>query len=143
MTNNKTYLRAALLVIAVFYGLILLSQESTKLSIPWVSLVIAPSDPDKCGEQHPPLVLLDADGSMALSGDDLSLTRIRPVFSRIWETRSDKRVFLKASGKTPFGKVVEVIKALESSGSDVQVVLLTPKLETAPCAPPIPLRSNR
>ena len=144
MMTGRTYVRAASLVIAIFCVLSLASQESAKLpNIAWVSLVIVPSDPDKCVGQHPLLVVLNADGSMALNVDALTLARIRPVFRGIWETRSDKRVFLKASGTIPFGKVVEVVKQLESSGSGVQVVLLTPKLEAAPCAPAIPLRSTR
>jgi biopolymer transport protein ExbD len=122
----------------------LYSQDSVKLSnVPWVSLLVGPSDPDKCRDQHPLLVVLNADGSMALNADELTLHRIRPVFRNIWETRSDKRVFLKASGKVHFRQVVDVIKELESSASGVYVVLLTPKLETAPCAPVIPLRPIR
>lgn len=138
--HRNPYARAAGLVLAsvVLVAFLCAQGDSTPPGVQWVYVSIAPSASEcRDGSGYPPVLVVHEDSSMILTGDKLTFGQIRPVFNRIMRTRSDKRVFLKASGRLRYGAITRILGELHSV-PELQVVLLTPELELAPCAPPIP-----
>jgi biopolymer transport protein ExbD len=137
--HSNSYARVAGLVLTsvALVAFVCAQRDPTSPSVHWVSITISPSVSDKCIDQHPPVLVVYEDHSMIMNGDKLTFEQIRPAFMAILPLRSDKRVFLKASGRLRYREVTRVVGELQSV-PELQVVLLTPKLESAPCAPPIP-----
>jgi biopolymer transport protein ExbD len=106
----------------------------------WISLKIVPSDRAKCIDQHPFLLTLNEDGSVKMNMDAIDVGQVRSVFHELLGPRSDKRVFVKIDRRVRYGYVLTVLDELKSADPDLRIILLTPSLESAPCAPPIPMQ---
>lgn len=94
-------------------------------------------------DEHPLLLIVNDDGSISMNADKISALQIPSIFHAIFQTRSDKRVFLKAGGQIRYGKVLSVLRQLELSDLGLKIILLTPTLESAPCAPPTSVRRTQ
>jgi len=144
---KRRYFCSAIVGLFLFCLLDLHAQSKPDLvTVYWVSLTIVPSNPRDCVDRPRQLLLqLNEDGTMVLNQDEVTIQQIRRVFHDILQTRSGdgKQVFLKADGKLRYGEVINVIKELSPSDPEIRVVLLTPTLESAPCAPPMPLIRSR
>ncbi len=129
----------AALVVPVFLLLYSHAQDTPlHPAVHWVSVRMSPVSHEECVDPHPLLLMVKENGLILLGGAKLKEQKLRPVISKVLKERSDKRIFVKASAKLRYGDVIRIISELNPN-SDSVVILLTPSMESDPCAPPIPI----
>ena len=77
-----------------------------------------------------PVVGLTADGTVYLGGDPLPTTALGDRVKSILSARNEKTLYLKADARVPYGRLVEIIDAVQKSGVD-GLTLLTAQEDPA------------
>jgi biopolymer transport protein ExbD len=83
---------------------------------------------------------LSAEG-IQLNGEHISRAELARQLRRIYSTRAERVLYVRADPGVEFQQVAELLDVAESSVEDLHVRLLTPALERDPCLsiPTMPL----
>ena len=77
----------------------------------------------KADNQEALVVALTADGTTYLGGDRLATSALAERVKSLLSARNDKTLYIKADGRVPYARVVEVIDAVRNSGVDALTFL--------------------
>ena len=102
-------------------------QRGVSVQLAVTSNAVAIPNADK---QDALVVALTADGTTYLRADPLPTPALADRVRSILSTRSEKTLYIKADGRVPYARLVEVIDAMQRSGVD-GVTLLTAQQDAA------------
>jgi biopolymer transport protein ExbD/biopolymer transport protein TolR len=102
-------------------GAIVRLQQGVSVQMPATRNAVAVPNADR---QDALVVALTADGTAYLSVDRVSTPALADRVRSILSTRSEKTLYIKADARVPYGRLVEVIDAVQKSGVE-GVTLLT------------------
>jgi biopolymer transport protein ExbD len=96
-----------------------------------------------CGDMRVIIVSLSAEGDQ-LNGEHITKTELARQLRRIYSTRAEKVLYVRADPGIEFQQVAELLDLAQSSVEGVHIRLLTPALESDPCLfiPPMPLAQS-
>lgn len=108
-------------------------QAGVSVQMPVTSNAVTVPNADN---QNALVVALTADGTAYLGVNPLTPPALADRAKTLLSTRNDKTVYIKADGRVPYARVVEVIDALRNSGVD-GLTFLTAQQDTGnrPVAP--------
>jgi biopolymer transport protein TolR len=78
-----------------------------------------PSPPAAPPENTPPdriVVEYNADGTMAVNRQPVSMSQLSERLTALYRNRSDKTLFVIGDGRVPYGRIVEVIDTARGAG---------------------------
>lgn len=90
------------------------------------------------GQDEPLVLTVRADGRLYLQESEIELARLAPRLRAITENRRDTRIFVRGDKAIAYGRVMEVMGAVNTAGfKDVALVTELPRREAAetPAAP--------
>ena len=127
--NTPRRLRASLvsLTLAALPGAVVAQsgviplQRGVSVQLPVTSNAVAVPNADS---QDALVVALTADGATYLGVNRLATPALADSVKKLLATRNEKTLYIKADGRVPYARVVEVIDAVRNSGVD-GVTLLT------------------
>ena len=102
-------------------GAIVRLQQGVSVQMPATRNAVAVPNADR---QDALVVALTADGTAYLSVDRVPTPALADRVRSILSTRSEKTLYIKADARVPYGRLVEVIDAVQKSGVE-GVTLLT------------------
>ena len=102
-------------------------QRGVSVQMPVTSNAVVVPNADR---QDALVVALTADGTAYLRGDPLPASALAERVSSILSTRNERTLYIKADGRVPYARVVEVIDAVQKSGVE-GLTLLTAQPDTA------------
>ena len=102
-------------------GAIVRLQQGVSVQMPATRNAVAVPNADR---QDALVVALTADGTAYLSVDRVPTPALADRVRNILSTRSEKTLYIKADARVPYGRLVEVIDAVQTSGVE-GVTLLT------------------
>jgi biopolymer transport protein ExbD len=91
----------------------------------------------KADNQEALVVALTADGATYLGVDRLATSALAERVKKLLSARNDKTLYIKADGRVPYARVVEVIDAVRNSGVDA-LTFLTAQQDPAGSRPVAP-----
>ena len=90
-------------------------QAGVSVQLPVTSNAVAIPDADN---RNALVVAVTADGTTYLGVNPLTTSALADSVRKILSTRNDKTLFIKADGRVPHARVIEVIDAVRNSGVD-------------------------
>ena len=90
-------------------------QAGVSVQLPVTSNAVAIPDADN---RNALVVAVTADGTTYLGVNPLTTSALADSVRKILSTRKDKTLFIKADGRVPLARVIEVIDAVRNSGVD-------------------------
>ena len=102
-------------------GAIVRLQQGVSVQMPTTRNAVAVPNADR---QDALVVALTADGTAYLSVERVPTPALADRVRSILSTRSEKTLYIKADARVPYGRLVEVIDAVQKSGVE-GVTLLT------------------
>ena len=97
-------------------------QAGVSVQLPVTSNAVAIPDADN---QNALVVALIADGTIYLGVDPLTTSALADSVKKLLSARNDKMLYIKADGRVPYARVVEVMDAVHNSGVDLLTFLTT------------------
>jgi biopolymer transport protein TolR len=108
---NMTPMIDVLLVLIIIFMVI--------QTVPHGLEAVVPQPSSKGGSPAKTLVVqIDADGTLKINQEPVTLDALGGRLAEIFKTRADKTCFVKASRTLDFGDVAHVIDAMKSAGAD-------------------------
>ena len=101
-------------------------QAGVSVQLPVTSNAVAVP---KADTQDALVVALTADGATYLGANRLATAALTASVKNALSTRSEKTLYIKADGRVPYARVVEVIDTLRNSGVD-GITFLTAQPDT-------------
>ena len=88
------------------------------MSLRWRASARPPPPPPNQPEQPKtqPVVLGVEEGAITVNKSPVALEELEGRLTDIFQAKSDKTIFVKASGKIPYGKVVEAMDVARGAG---------------------------
>ncbi len=80
------------------------------------------------GQDEPLVISLNAEGGLFLQDTEITLDQLAPRLSAITQTRRDTRIFLRGDRNIAYGRIMQVMGALNVAGFN-RVALITEPLE--------------
>ena len=90
-------------------------QAGVSVQLPVTSNAVAIPNADN---QNALVVAVTADGTTYLGVNPLPASALAESVKQLLSTRNDKTLYIKADGRVPHARVIEVIDALRNSGVD-------------------------
>ena len=127
----------AVAIVVVVPGLVFTQniplQAGVSVQLPVTSNAVTVSNADN---QNALVVALTADGITYLGVNPLAPTALAESVKKLLSSRNEKTIYIKADGRVPYARVVEVIDALQKSGVD-GLTLLTGQRDAAAQGRPV------
>lgn len=98
---------------AVFTQAAVPLQAGVSVQLPVTSNAVTVPNADS---QNALVVALTADGTIYLGVEALTTSALAASVKKILSTRNDKTLYIKADGRVPYARLVEVIDAVRNSG---------------------------
>ena len=109
--NVTPFVDVMLVLLIIFMVAAPLTTVGVPVELPKTAATSLPS------EQEEPLAMtLTADGQVQIQTTDVTDDQIIPRLQAILSERTSDRVFLRADGAIPYGRVVQVMGALNAAG---------------------------
>ena len=108
---NMTPMIDVLLVLIIIFMVIQTVPHGLEAAIP---------QPSKIGGPAPKalVVQLDADGTLKINQEPVTLEALNPRLTEVFKTRADKTCFVKAVRTLDFADVAHVIDVMKSAGAE-------------------------
>jgi hypothetical protein len=75
------------------------------------------------------VVQLHNDGSSWINETHVSREKLGPILTEIYENRAEKVIYMLSDPDIPYGEFANFYKTVDSSTSNIHIVLLTPKMQ--------------
>jgi len=108
-------------------------QAGVSVQLPVTSNAVAIPNADS---QNAVVVALTADGTIYLGVNALTTSALADSVKKLLSARNDKTLYVKADGRVPHARVIEVIDAVRNSGVD-GLTFLTAQQDVARPGTPI------
>lgn len=109
--NVTPFVDVMLVLLIIFMVAAPLTTVGVPVELPKTAATSLPSE-----QEEPLAVTLTADGQVQIQTTDVTDDQIIPRLQAILSERTSDRVFLRADGAIPYGRVVQVMGALNAAG---------------------------
>jgi biopolymer transport protein ExbD len=100
-----------LVMLVIFLAAVTLTQQGIDSQLP--------KDTDRAPDRSGQVVLeMTAARSMAVNHQPVTLLQLQPFLRDVYQKRSDKTLYISASGSLPYGAIVDVMDAAKGAGVD-------------------------
>ena len=116
--NVTPFVDVMLVLLIIFMVAAPLMTAGVPVNLPQTAATAMPSEPEE-----PLVITIPAEGAITLMNEPLEQDQIVTRLGAIIEQRQSQRIFLRADGAIPYGRVVQVMGALNAAGySDIVLV---------------------
>lgn len=109
--NVTPFVDVMLVLLIIFMVAAPLTTVGVPVELPKTAAASLPSE-----QEEPLAVTLTADGLVQIQTSEVTDDQIIPRLQAILSERSSDRVFLRADGAIPYGRVVQIMGALNAAG---------------------------
>ncbi len=109
--NVTPFVDVMLVLLIIFMVAAPLTTVGVPVELPKTAATSLPSE-----QEEPLAVTLTADGQVQIQTTDVTDDQIIPRLQAILSERTSDKVFLRADGAIPYGRVVQVMGALNAAG---------------------------
>ena len=119
--NVTPFVDVMLVLLIIFMVAAPLLTVGVPLELPRTAAQAMPSEPEE-----PLVVSIPAEGSMRLMDAEVAEGELVPKLRAVLAERSSRRIFLRADDSLPYGRVVQVMGALNAAGFTDLVLVTDP-----------------
>jgi biopolymer transport protein ExbD len=99
-----------LVMLVIFLAAVTLTQQAIESQLP--------AEARRMAEEKPDQIMLEvaADRGLAVNHHAVALPQLTPFLKEVYGKRSDKTIYVAASGSLPYGAIIDVMDAIKGAG---------------------------
>ena len=101
-----------LVMLVIFLAAVTLTQQGIDSQLPAAAQQVASAPPNQI------VLEMTADRALAVNKHAVPLPQLQPFLRDVYRTRSDKTLYISASGSLPYGAIVDVMDKAKGAGVD-------------------------
>jgi biopolymer transport protein TolR len=125
--NVTPFVDVMLVLLIIFMVTAPMMQEGMSVNVPKVQ-----AGPLDQREEEPIILVIARQGQMSIKRQDVTLQSLPAELQKIFASRADKTVYLRADQDVPYGLVVEAMAIAKQAGADRLSIITQPEEKRKP-----------